>query len=61
MLEDIAILTKGEVISEDLGIKLENVTVSLICLLLSGEASRVFRRLLSVRRSYDDDKEQVFA
>ena len=45
MLEDIAILTKGEVISEDLGIKLENVTVSLICLLLSGEASRVFRRL----------------
>ena len=25
------------------------------------EASRVFRRLLSVRRSYDDDKEQVFA
>ena len=28
MLEDIAILTGGEVISEDLGIKLENVTVS---------------------------------
>jgi hypothetical protein len=25
------------------------------------EASRVFRRLLSVRRSCDDDKEQVFA
>ena len=30
MLEDIAILTGGQVISEDLGIKLENVTV--ICL-----------------------------
>ena len=28
---------------------------------LRTEASRVFRRLLSVRRSYDDDKEQVFA
>jgi chaperonin GroEL len=28
MLEDIAILTAGEVISEDLGIKLENVTLS---------------------------------
>merc|ERR1711916_162288 len=27
MLEDIAILTKGELISEDLGIKLENVTL----------------------------------
>ena len=29
--------------------------------ILRREASRVFRRLLSVRRSYDDDKEQVFA
>jgi chaperonin GroEL len=28
MLEDIAILTKGEMISEDLGIKLENVTLA---------------------------------
>ncbi len=28
MLEDIAILTKGEMISEDLGIKLENVTTA---------------------------------
>ena len=28
---------------------------------LQAEASRVFRRLLSVRRSCDDDKEQVFA
>ncbi|WP_198377342.1 chaperonin GroEL [Neoroseomonas rubea] len=30
MLEDIAILTGGEVISEDLGIKLENVTLSML-------------------------------
>ncbi len=28
MLEDIAILTGGQVVSEDLGIKLENITVS---------------------------------
>jgi chaperonin GroEL len=36
MLEDIAILTKGEVISEDLGIKLENVTLDML-----GQAKRV--------------------
>ena len=36
MLEDIAILTQGEMISEDLGIKLENVTVGML-----GEAKRV--------------------
>ena len=30
MLEDLAILTKGELISEDLGIKLENVTVEML-------------------------------
>ncbi len=30
MLEDIAILTKGELISEDLGIKLENVTLAML-------------------------------
>ena len=36
MLEDIAILTKGEVVSEDLGIKLENVTLSML-----GTAKRV--------------------
>ncbi|USU04665.1 chaperonin GroEL [Sphingomonadaceae bacterium OTU29LAMAA1] len=36
MLEDIAILTKGEMISEDLGIKLENVTVGML-----GTAKRV--------------------
>ncbi len=36
MLEDIAILTAGEMISEDLGIKLENVTVGML-----GTAKRV--------------------
>jgi chaperonin GroEL len=36
MLEDIAILTAGEVISEDLGIKLENVTLTML-----GRAKRV--------------------
>src|SRR6187200_50855 len=36
MLEDIAILTKGQVISEDLGIKLENVTLAML-----GRAKRV--------------------
>src|SRR3546814_8756657 len=36
MLEDIAILTKGEMISEDLGIKLETVTVGML-----GEAKRI--------------------
>lgn len=36
MLQDIAILTKGEMISEDLGIKLENVTLGML-----GEAKRI--------------------
>ena len=36
MLEDIAILTKGELISEELGIKLENVTIEML-----GTAKRV--------------------
>jgi chaperonin GroEL len=36
MLEDIAILTAGQVISEDLGIKLENVTLEML-----GRAKRV--------------------
>jgi chaperonin GroEL len=36
MLEDIAILTKGELISEDLGIKLENVTLEML-----GSAKRI--------------------
>ena len=36
MLQDIAILTKGEMVSEDLGIKLENVTLGML-----GEAKKV--------------------
>ena len=36
MLEDIAILTGGQVISEDLGIKLENVTLAML-----GKAKKV--------------------
>ena len=36
MLEDIAILTNGQVISEDLGIKLENVTMDML-----GTAKRI--------------------
>ena len=36
MLQDIAVLTSGELISEDLGIKLENVTVNML-----GRAKRV--------------------
>jgi chaperonin GroEL len=36
MLEDIGVLTRGEVISEDLGIKLENVTLAML-----GRAKRV--------------------
>ena len=36
MLEDIAILTGGQLISEDLGIKLENVTLAML-----GKAKRV--------------------
>ncbi|MFV0644805.1 MAG: chaperonin GroEL [Sphingomonadaceae bacterium] len=36
MLQDIAILTQGEMISEDLGIKLENVTLNML-----GEAKKV--------------------
>ncbi|WP_427963762.1 chaperonin GroEL [Altererythrobacter sp.] len=36
MLQDISILTKGEMISEDLGIKLENVTLGML-----GEAKKV--------------------
>ena len=36
MLEDIAILTGGQVVSEDLGIKLENITINDL-----GQAKRI--------------------
>ena len=39
MLEDIAVLTNGQMISEDLGIKLENVTLDML-----GQAKRVSHR-----------------
>ena len=41
MLEDIAILTKGDLISEDLGIKLDNVTLEMLgtCLLYTSDAA----------------------
>ena len=42
MLEDIAILTGGKVISDDLGIKLENVTITML-----GRAKKV----ISLRRT----------
>jgi chaperonin GroEL (HSP60 family) len=40
MLQDIAVLTGGEMISEDLGIKLENVTMDM----LGRSIALVFRR-----------------
>ena len=39
MLEDIAVLTGGQVVSEDLGIKLENVTMDML-----GSAKKVIHR-----------------
>jgi len=54
MLEDIAILTGGEMISEDLGIKLENVTTGML-----GTAKRVIldmdRPVRSTRERFPDD------
>ncbi len=40
MLQDIAILTGGQVISEDLGLKLENVTLSAACVKAPGFGDR---------------------
>ena len=47
MLEDIAILTGGQVISEDLGIKLENVTLDML-----GQSKKLQRR----EGEHDDDR-----
>src|SRR5437868_4201280 len=47
MLEDIAILTGGELISEDLGIKLENVTLDML-----GKAKKV-----TINKGDNDDQE----
>ncbi|UCH73494.1 MAG: chaperonin GroEL [Rhodospirillales bacterium] len=68
MLEDIAILTGGQVISEDLGIKLENVTVEMLGrakrVILSkdettlvegaGEKSDIVARCTQIRRQIED-------
>src|SRR6195952_4078044 len=51
MLEDIAILTKGELISEDLGIKLETVTIDML-----GQAKRV---TIDKDNTSDYDKEKL--
>src|ERR1700744_1637853 len=40
MLEDIAVLTQGQVISEELGIKLENVTLDMLGKAKRGEISK---------------------
>ncbi len=68
MLEDIAVLTGGQVISEDLGIKLENVTVDMLgttkrvmitkeeTTIVDGSASRkaVEARVNQIRRQIDE-------
>ena len=56
MLEDIAILTAGQVISEDLGIKLENVTLQML-----GRAKKVTHRQgkLDHRRRFGCKKSDI--
>ncbi|MBX9897497.1 MAG: chaperonin GroEL [Qipengyuania sp.] len=59
MLQDIAILTQGEMISEDLGIKLENVTLNML-----GQAKRVSidkdnTTIVDGAGSHDDIKARV--
>ena len=44
MLEDIGVLTRGQMISEDLGIKLENVTLDMLGSSLSASSSARTRR-----------------
>ncbi len=48
MLEDLAILTGGQVISEDLGIKLENVTLDMLGRAKKSASRRKTRRLSTV-------------
>ena len=59
MLEDIAILTKGQVVSEDLGIKMENVTLDML-----GRARQVVVKkeetiIIDGAGSEDDVKERI--
>jgi chaperonin GroEL len=63
MLEDIAILTNGQVISEDLGIKLENVSVDMLGnakkVIISKEETTVIRQQIEETTSdYDREKLQ---
>src|SRR3546814_16209245 len=51
MLEDIAILSKGEVISEDLGIKLENVTLGMLGTAKRSEERRIGKECVSTCRT----------
>ena len=48
MLQDIAVLTGGQAISEDLGIKLENVTLAML-----GRAKKV-----TIEKENDDDRQR---
>ena len=68
MLEDIAVLTNGQVISEDLGIKLENVTLDMLgsakqisidkdnCTIVDGAGKKadINARCEQIRRQIDD-------
>ena len=59
MLEDIAILTKGQVVSEDLGIKMENVTLDML-----GKARQVVVKkeetiIIDGAGGEDDGKERI--
>ncbi|MDP1732102.1 MAG: chaperonin GroEL [Devosia sp.] len=54
MLEDIAILTGGQVISEDLGIKLENVTIDMLGTAKKVEISKENTTIIDGAGSKDD-------
>jgi chaperonin GroEL len=59
MLEDIAILTGGQVISEDLGIKLENVTIDMLGTAKRVEITKETTTIVDGAGSADDIKGRV--
>jgi len=59
MLEDIAVLTGGEVISEDLGIKLENVTLDMLGRAKRVEIAKETTTIVDGAGSADDIKARV--
>ncbi len=59
MLEDIAILTGGQVISEDLGIKLENVTIDMLGTAKRVEITKENTTIVDGAGSADDIKGRV--